>query len=152
MSEPSRATDIVEQNTSQALMAGIVAIICLILGIVFVAYGTLAIAGYLLIGIAVGCLGFAVVRIVQNKQIPVEKLTCPYCQFSNALTGKPEKDVMCRSCQRMIPIENGIVLPTYRIKCEHCQTENFFSKRSLKLICEDCGKEINLDSVRQMLH
>ena len=96
-------------------------------------------------------LGFAGYRVIQNKQIPIEKLACPYCQFSNSLTAKPEKDTMCRSCGRMIPIENGVILPTYHIACEHCQKQNYFSRRTIKLICEECGKEVNLDQVRNLI-
>ena len=151
MDQPTRADDVVEQNTSQAVIAGVVALICLILGGVFISYGSLAIAGWLLVGIGTALVIFAVVKLVQNKQIPVEKLGCPYCQFQNTLTSKPEKDIMCRSCGRMVPIENGVILPTYHIKCESCAKENFFSRRTIKLICEECGKEINLDNVRQLI-
>lgn len=152
MPNPTHASDIVETNTSQAVMAGGVAVLCLILGGLFVYYGTLAIAGWLLIAIAVGCIVFAIVRLVQNKQVPITRMGCPYCQFQNSLTEKPEKDFMCRSCGRLVPIENGIVMPIYRVNCEHCTKENFFSKRTIKLICEDCGKEVNIDSLRSMLN
>ena len=151
MTQPARADDVVEQNTSQAVMAGIGALICLILGAVFIAYGSMAILGYVLALIGLGLLGFALYRVAQNKQIPIEKLICPYCKFSNSLTGTPEKDIMCRSCTRMIPIENGVILPTYHIPCEHCNKENFFSRRTIKLICEECGKEINLDKLRHLI-
>lgn len=149
--EPTRASDVVEQNTSQAVIAGIIAVICFILGGVFVAYGSLAAAGWLLIVIGTLLAIFVVVRLIQNKQVPIEKLSCPYCQFQNSLTGKAEKDIMCRSCGRMIPIENGVILRTYHAKCESCGKENFFSKRTIKLICEECGKEINLDSLRNLI-
>ncbi len=151
MTQPSRASDVVEQNTSQALFAGIGAVVLLSLGAVLISYGALAIAGWLLVTIGLGLLFFALYRLFQNKQIPIEKLECPYCKFSNSLTATPEKDIMCRSCQRMIPIDAGVVLPTYRIPCEHCTKENFFSRRTIKLICEECGKEINLDSVRNLI-
>ncbi|MCC6687113.1 MAG: hypothetical protein IT205_09005 [Fimbriimonadaceae bacterium] len=151
MDQPTRADDVVEQNTSQAVIAGVLAALCLILGIVFIAYGSLSLAGWVLVTIGLALTVFAAFRLIQNKQIPIEKLGCPYCQFQNTLTAKPEKDIMCRSCGRMIPIENGVILPTYHIKCKECGKDNFFSRRTIKLICEDCGKEVNLDNVRNMI-
>lgn len=150
MSGPTRASDVVEQNTTHAAISGGIAVVCLILGVVFFSYGAVPLAIVLFV-ISAGCGVFAGIRLFQNSQVPIERVACPYCQHVNALTGAPQGDFTCQKCLRRVPVENGVVMPVYKVPCEHCQTPNFFSRRTIKLICEECGKEVNLDSIRSMI-
>ncbi|MBN8691131.1 MAG: hypothetical protein J0L72_10145 [Armatimonadetes bacterium] len=152
MSDIKRASDLIEINMQQAAMAGGGAVLCLLIGVPMVAYqSSLMILGWLLIGFATIAIVFAIIKMVASKSIPVERVQCPYCQQLNALTGKPTSEFTCMHCLRLVPFENGLMLPVYKVNCESCQKQNFFSKKTIKLICEDCGKEINLDSIRNLV-
>ena len=143
MPTTQRSSDVIEEHSEKVLGFGIGGVVAIALGGLLIYYkGMLMMLGIILAVIGVGCLIYSLYEYLQVKKVPVVKLTCPYCSFTNQLTNQPEKDFTCRSCHRLIPVENGRIMRVFQVRCGFCNHLNFYSEKSEGLICEECDREI----------
>lgn len=123
-----------------ALIGGVIA---LGLGIVMLVYrGMMVGLGAVLTLAGAAAVGYGVYELIQTKKVSSNKTICPYCSAANDFTESPTHDFACRSCGRMVPVENGRILEVHQVRCGFCNTLNFWSSRSFGLICEECSREI----------
>lgn len=144
MPDVQRSSDLVEQSSAKALVGIVGGVICLGLGAVFAAWGgpsMVGLAGVLLF-FGVGGTIFGIVEIVKAKKVSSVKVSCPYCNAPNFLTEHPTSDFSCRTCFRMIPVDNGQILQVNSVRCGFCNALNYWSARSFGLICEECSHAI----------
>jgi DNA-directed RNA polymerase subunit RPC12/RpoP len=138
-----------EESVAQATIGGIVGLIFAILaGVVFAYSGGSAPFVWVSAVIAAGCIGFAIYKFIQLSNIETTPAPCSYCKRINTLVGGIEKDFVCQHCNRLVPVQDGKIMPVLPIECEHCNAKNFFSMRSIKLICDACGRDIKLENIR----
>lgn len=144
MSDVQRSSDLVEQASAKALAALAGGIVCLGLGAVFFAWAgpsMVGLAGVLLLAGTVLTI-YGIVEVVKAKKVSSVKVPCPYCDAANFLIEQPNQDFSCRTCFRMIPVENGQILQVNSVRCGFCNALNYWSARSFGLICEECSHAI----------
>jgi len=145
MPQPQRSSDIVETHSERALGYGLTGLIMLAVGLILMRYqGEGWLTGLIWVLIVFGTIGifYGLYCALQIRKVQVHKTSCPYCGFVNTLTDAPERDIACRSCNRMIPIVDGRVLPVQQVRCGYCNELNYYSEKTDLLICEYCNHEI----------
>jgi len=143
MPNVQRSSDVVEGFAEKALMAGIGGLVSLGLGALFVYYrGMLTILGYLLLAFGAGLVAYAVYEAVRIRKVRHVSAECPFCRGKNVLTEAPQKDFTCRLCHRLIPVVEGRFLKVFQVRCGFCNELNFYSEKSVGLICESCDRVI----------
>jgi hypothetical protein len=94
----------------------------------------------LLIGLS--CFGYGAYCAYQIRHVKYEMRECPFCKAQNALDGAPEADFLCAECHRLIPVEDGQVIPVEQVRCGYCNALNYYSAKTDVLLCESCNHEI----------
>ncbi|MBX3097495.1 MAG: hypothetical protein KF812_11580 [Fimbriimonadaceae bacterium] len=148
MSHTERSSDVQEVFGVRALAAGIGGLILLAIGIVAFMYmgpGGIGLAIVLTLA-GVGLIIYAIVNMAKIRQVPSFPITCPYCNEKNSFNEKPLSDVRCTKCLRMVPITDGRILNVTQVRCGFCNALNWYSERSVGLICEDCNREIPIST------
>src|SRR2546421_3619545 len=87
----------------------------------------------------------SIVAIWEVRKVTSYSVKCPYCEKINVLTEKPERDFTCVHCARVIPINDGDVMPVYQVRCGFCNELNYYNEKSEALICENCDHEIPIE-------
>lgn len=141
MSEVQRSMDVVEERSGRALASIIGGVVALAIGAAFFTYGAKPLGSVLGV-IGLGLLGYGIYESIKARQVGGVTLECPYCKGKNLLTAQPTHDFACRNCNRMVPVENGVMLEVNQVRCGYCNALNFWSARSFGLICEECDREI----------
>jgi len=140
-----RRSDVVETHSEHAVMAGIGGLIALAIGIVLYIFRgdgmLLGLAWVLLLGGA-GAIAYAIYSAMQVRGVSSYDIVCPYCNAKVSLLAAPERDVSCRTCLRMIPIENGKPIKVTQVRCGYCNALNYYSEKTIGLLCEECNHEI----------
>jgi uncharacterized protein YbaR (Trm112 family) len=142
---PERTTDVVEQlglKVIVSMIGGVVAILFAVVLFVFQGEGTLIGLAWVLLVAGLALLGFGIYNWTELRKVHVEKVACPYCKFTNKLTEQPSKDFTCQGCYRLIPVQDGRVLPVMQVRCGFCNTLNYYSPKTEVLLCEDCNREV----------
>ncbi len=148
MSDIQRSSDVVEEHSSLAIMLLIGGGILLVLGIVIAIYSNMqAPVAFVLLGIGLTCTGLGIKHLLDAKKVSGVSVECPYCQFRNTLTETPNKDFACRGCNRMIPMEKGVMLKVEQVRCGYCNHLNYYSERSHGLLCEECDSIIPIAGI-----
>lgn len=143
MPHTQRSSDVIEVHGEHALVAAIGGVVALLLGALFIYYkGMLMILGYLLAVGGIGGIAYAIYCYSQIKKVPVSHISCPYCHAKNTFVDVPKDDETCTECHRLMPIINGRVLRVSQVRCGFCGTLNYYSEKSVGLICEQCDREI----------
>lgn len=99
------------------------------------------------LGIVLGVIGLALIgyglfKLNKVRELEGHPIDCPFCEKTNVLTAVPEGDFRCVHCNREVPVEKGVVLRVFQVRCGYCNTLNFYSDKSTGLICESCDREI----------
>jgi phage FluMu protein Com len=146
MPKIERSSDVVEVHSEHALTYGVI-------GIGLAAFSSLLIyyrgesgvfvpfAALIMVG-AVGCILYALYRAFRTKKVVHSQYRCPYCDENNALTSTPEDDFRCVHCNRLIPVQDGEILPVSQVRCGFCSGLNYFSEKTDVLLCEECNREV----------
>jgi uncharacterized protein YbaR (Trm112 family) len=85
---------------------------------------------------------FSIYEATKIRKVSSHPVACPFCEANNELVEAPTEDIHCRSCNRMIPITDGKVLPVAQVRCGFCNTLNYYSDKTEVLLCEECNHEI----------
>lgn len=143
MAQIQRSSDVAEIHGEHALEFGIGAVVALVLGGLMIYYqGMLMVLGFLLVAGGLAAAVYTGICISKAKSVVQHALTCPYCHGKNSFTEKPMSDVTCVECHRLIPIEDGRILRVSQVRCGFCNTLNYYSEKSVGLLCEECDREI----------
>ncbi len=144
MSSVQRRSDVVEVHGEHLLEFGIGAAVGLLLGGLLTYYGgSLKYLGILILLAGIGAAGYAIYCFVQIKKVPPGYVVaCPYCHGKNAYMEQPTRDVSCSHCHRMIAIVGGRLLQVNQVRCGFCNALNYYSEKSVGLLCESCDREI----------
>ena len=148
MNEFDRSSNLREERMQKALMALIPGVILILLAVVLFMYAsgwTLGLRWIILLA-GVVATAFGIKNLLDMKKIEVHKVTCPFCEGSNSFTEEPMSDVRCNKCNRQIPIVDGRVLKVWQVRCGFCNTLNYYSEKSIGLICEECDREIPIST------
>jgi len=148
MSHTERSSDVQEVFGTRALASGIGGIIALglgILGFVYGGAGGVGLAAVLTLA-GVGLIIYALVNMAKIRQVSAVSIVCPYCGGKNSFVDQPQDDVRCNKCQRMVPITAGRILNVTQVRCGFCNSLNWYSERSIGLICEECNREIPIST------
>jgi hypothetical protein len=89
--------------------------------------------------VLLGTGGYIAYQIKKVTSVPV---TCPICDTVNELTEAPTEDFPCVNCHRMVPVQDGKVLPVSQVRCGFCNELNYYSEKTGALLCENCNHEI----------
>lgn len=147
MADVHRSSDVVEAQAEKALTFGIGGIVAVLIGIPCLLYFSSLIGLAIVLLVAgVAAMGYAGYCLWQVKKVPSVLILCPFCRAKNKLTEQPSKDFTCFECHRSIPIQDGRVLRVFQVKCGFCGTLNYYSEKSVGLICESCDREIPLST------
>ena len=145
MPHTSRTSDVIEIHWENAFVYGLIALGCLgFAGFLYYYQGSgmfLPLAGIIAF-IGVANLGYAVYRAVEIRKITSVAYTCPYCSGLNELTAEADTDFTCAECSLLIPIVDGEIIPVEQVRCGYCNALNYYSEKSVFLICVDCNREI----------
>ncbi len=145
MARPERSSDVIEKHSAVALSCVICGLIALGLGIgVFLPmWRELA---WLLIIVGAGSLGYGIYRFTLVRKVPATRQECPYCHVTNILTEPPQKDYPCVACHRLIHVVDEQPLPVSQVRCGFCNHLNYYTSKSVGLICEECDREIPIST------
>lgn len=139
-----RSSDIVEAHSERALIAGLGGLVALAGATIFLIYGGAAMRGLaivlLLLGIG-GC-GYAAYCAMQVRKVESFDVKCCYCNEINKLAEPATKDFTCRACFRLVPVQDGKVLPVSQVRCGFCNELAYYSSKTEVLLCESCNHEI----------
>lgn len=147
MSDIQRSSDVVEEHGQMAFMLLGGGILLAIGGIVFGIYSQWQPLSIVLIFISVLLIGVGIKHLVSAKNVTGVTVECPYCQFRNMMLATPMKDFACRGCNRMIPVDNGVIMRVEQVRCGFCNQLNFYSARSHGLLCEECDSVIPISGI-----
>lgn len=145
MPSVQRSSDVIEGHSERAVMAGIAGIVLLAIGLVLFMFrgdGMFTILSIMLMTGGVAALGYAAYCGMQVRKVSTYDIVCPYCGSHVNLVSAPDRDVSCRSCLRMIPIENGKPIKVTQVRCGYCNALNYYSDKTIALLCEECNHEI----------
>ncbi|MBS1706413.1 MAG: hypothetical protein JST40_11090 [Armatimonadetes bacterium] len=144
MSQVQRRSDVVETYSVLMLQYGIGGVVAVLLGGLMVYYrGMLMYLGILLLLAGLAALGYAIFCYNECRKVPPGTvISCPYCHAKNTYTDTPADDQTCTECHRLMPIVEGRVLRVSQVRCGFCNTLNYYSEKSVGLICESCDREI----------
>ncbi|MBL8040508.1 MAG: hypothetical protein JNM04_04085 [Chthonomonas sp.] len=138
----TRSSDVVEAYGERALIFGLSGLAAAVLGGLLLKYQSMIALGWLLLPGGLVAIGYAIYVATQIKSVAGHAITCPYCHAKNAFTEKPTSDVRCDECNRQMPIVDGVLLRVSQVRCGFCNTLNYYSEKSVGLICENCDREI----------
>ena len=161
MPRPEKTSDVIEIKSEIALQYVLIGGVIFLLGLLLFCYRDEALIvvqshglpeargkGALLLPsvvIMVGGLGsvlYGFSRAWSVREVPGVPVDCPYCSHKNLLTSKPEADFLCTGCNRQIPIDDGIPMPVFQVRCGYCNELNYYNAKTEVLICEKCDREI----------
>lgn len=136
-----------ERVAADSFMAALPGLLILIIAAIMAFYtnqqsGTPMPLSLVLGVIGLALLGYGIFRATRIKAIEGHAIDCPFCEKTNVLTAAPQSDFRCTHCNRDVPVENGVVLRVYQVRCGYCNTLNYYSDKSTGLICESCDREI----------
>lgn len=139
-----RTSDIVEGFSERALIAGIGGIVGLAGAGLFFAYGGGAMKGLAIVLLLAGLVGvgYAGYLLAQIRKVEHFDVICSFCQGKNMLSEPPTKDFTCSQCHRLVPVQNGAILPVQQVRCGFCNELNFYSAKTEVLLCESCNHDI----------
>lgn len=138
-----RASSIKEQFVTRGLFTVIPSIILIGLGAMFMFYNPIwTILGWVMIAIGAGIGIYGLSQFIKAAKVSSVSIRCPFCGNANSFTEHPYEPVRCEGCQRQIPIFEGQVLRVAEVRCGYCNAINFYSERSVGLLCEQCEREI----------
>ena len=140
-----RSSDVVEGHSERAVIAGISGIVAFAIGLVlFIFRGDGMLIGLALVLLPAGVAGivYAIYCLLQVRKVTSYDIVCPYCNTKVSLLTAPDRDVSCRNCLRMIPIENGKPIRVTQVRCGYCNALNYYSDKTIALLCEECNHEI----------
>jgi hypothetical protein len=140
-----RSSDVVEGHSEKAVMAGVAGIIILVIGLILFIFrgsGMFNILAFMLLGGGAAALIYAGYCAMQVRKVSSFDILCPYCNTKVSLTAAPDHDVSCRSCLRMIPVIDGKPIKVTQVRCGYCNALNFYSDKTIALLCEECNHEI----------
>lgn len=148
MDEPVKRSEVQEREYTQAVLLGIVGILCLGGTFIFWKYGGMFTSLAFIFGLAwLGLWGFAGWRLYQLRSLESHAITCPFCNQETAFLSSPTSDFTCEHCLKRVPMENGRVLEVVAVKCPHCGSLEQVSARASVAICEQCNREIMITRV-----
>lgn len=143
MADVQRSSDVVEAFSERAILAGIGGLVAVAIGAVLLYYGGMGIGlGVVLAVAGVAGIVYALFEVSKARQVDSYPVECPYCEKTNRLTSKPEKDFTCRECHRLVPVQGGRILRVFQVRCGFCNELNWYSEKSEGLLCESCNHEI----------
>ncbi len=85
---------------------------------------------------------YSIYEATKIRKVSAHAVLCPFCEHNNQLVEAPESDINCRSCNRMVPITDGKILPVDQVRCGFCNALNYYSEKTEVLLCEECNHEI----------
>jgi len=138
----SRSSDIAEGYGEKALIAGIGGLVAVVVGAMLLKYQTLPHLAWMLIVPGIAAIGYGAYWGYRIKSIDHAQVICPYCRARNDFVTMPDSDERCQDCHRMMPIVNSIVLRVEQVRCGYCGHLNFYSEKSVGLLCEECDHDI----------
>lgn len=146
MASVERSTDIVEERSETAFIWGGAALVLFLIGGIFWYFqrdgGALIYFGMLLVFMGFCSLCYGVYSAMQIRKVHHFAYECPYCKAKNRLAEEPETDFTCIECHRLIPVLDKKVLQVYRVNCGYCREANYYSDKTIVLLCESCNHEI----------
>jgi ribosomal protein L7/L12 len=138
-----RSSDVVEDKGANAILIAIVGAVLLLIGGLLLYYESMfRMLGWLFLLAGVACIGYMFMVMRSVKQVGASDIICPFCHAKNVFTDVPRTDQTCSECHRAMPIIDGKVLKVSQVRCGFCNTLNYYSEKSVGLICEDCDREI----------
>ena len=140
-----RSSNVVETYSERAIVAGICGVVVFLIGLVlYIFRGDGMFVSLAILLMAGGACGFlyAVYTGLQVRKVTSFDVVCPYCETSNAMVADPSEDFACINCHRLIPIQGGKALHVSQVRCGYCNELNYFSDKTLVLLCESCNREI----------
>jgi ribosomal protein L7/L12 len=138
----TRSSDVVEAYGERALIFGLSGLAAAVLGGLLLKYQSMIALAWILLPGGIVAIGYAIYVASQIKSVSGTTVTCPYCHAKNSFTEQPTSDVRCNECNRQMPIVNGVLLRVSQVRCGFCNTLNYYSEKSVGLICENCDREI----------
>lgn len=146
MPRVQRLSNLVEIQAEHAVYYGFSGLVLTAAGIFFINYrgstnAALPLAIVLLV-LGVPLLLIAVKSLWKVREFKGISVICPICQAKNEIVEMPDEDFACVSCSRLIPIENGQILPVHQVRCGFCNELNYYSDKTDALLCENCNHEI----------
>lgn len=136
-----------EEAASDGLMLLVPGVILMLVAIVLYYYQSRQGGLFVSLAMILGAIGLALIgtggyRMSRIKQVETHGVECPFCQMVNHLTAHPKSDFRCVHCNREVPVENGVVLGVYQVRCGYCNELNYYTDKSTGLICEKCDRAI----------
>jgi ribosomal protein L7/L12 len=145
MSNVQRSTDIFEMIAERFIMLMVSGICIFAFGALLFRYrgeGTVTPLSILLMFFGVCFITAALVAVSRVRKVKVVPVVCPFCEAVNELTEAPKEDFDCVNCHRMVPVQDGEIMPVMQVRCGFCQALNFYSDKTEVLLCEACNHEI----------
>ncbi len=145
MSTVERSSDQIEERSTTAVISGFVALALLGIGGLLYAFrgeGVLVPLSLLLMLFGIGALAYAVFQAMQIRKVKQFAYDCPYCNAVNRLASAPDADFTCVDCHRLVPVQEGKILSVSRVNCGYCREPNWYSDKTIVLLCEHCNHEI----------
>lgn len=142
---PVRSSDVVEVHGEKAITFGIGGVIALLIAtVLYIFRGDGMMMGFIwILGLGgVAAIGYAVYCATRIKKVDHVHVVCVYCEADNQLTDEPSEDFLCASCNRMIPVLEGKIIPVFQVRCGYCNSLNYYSAKTEVLLCEECNREI----------
>jgi len=139
-----RASDLIEEYGVKAFLSGLAGILAVAFATVLLVFNFVSLVGLawvLMLG-GVGGIAYALWCIVQAKKVVGKSLKCVYCQATQVLLEDPTDDFRCTTCNRMIPVKDGVLLTVDQVRCGFCNALNYYSSKTEVLLCEECNREI----------
>ncbi|MHB8635834.1 MAG: ribosomal protein L7/L12 [Fimbriimonadaceae bacterium] len=145
MAKVQRSTDLIEMIAERALFCVFGAAFIIAFAFILLKFrgdGLFVPLGWLLVIFGAALLGTAVYSMFQVRKVTRFDVTCPFCEAVNPLLETPADDFPCVSCNRMIPIQDGVVMEVMQVQCGFCKALNWYCDKTQILICENCDHEI----------
>ncbi|HTQ10372.1 MAG TPA: hypothetical protein VMI31_09900 [Fimbriimonadaceae bacterium] len=142
-----RRSDVVEEHSENVVRYGggglLLFLVALVLWFFNYNYqGSLLLFSYVLGVISLALMGYGAKRALDIRKVQAFSYSCPYCKAKNRLSAEPETDFTCIECHRLIPVLDKQVLPVQRVLCGYCREPNYYSDKTIVLLCESCNHEI----------
>jgi hypothetical protein len=141
-----RSSDVVEIHAELAISFGVGAAVSFVISGLLIYYrgstGMFVPLASIILLIGVACALYGIYCAFNIRTVKYILRECPFCQTMNALDGEPTEDFLCIECQRLIPLQDGQVLPVDQVRCGYCNALNYYSSKTDVLLCESCNHEI----------
>jgi hypothetical protein len=145
MPKPKKTSDVIEEKSEIALEYVLVGGLAILIGLFLFHYRgsgmLLGLVTVLLIGGAISVY-WGISRAWKVREVKGIPFVCSYCNKKNYLAEEPSDDFLCSYCNRAIPVQDGVVMPVYQVRCGYCNELNYYNARTEVLICEKCDHEI----------